>query len=216
MEVHHKTLYPVARITPQGTRFLGTCFVLDKPGHFATALHVTDQLDQGLIIVIPGLDGYDDYQRGLKETYSYVSVEIIAADPVRDLCVLKATNDTDIVTNIKCAGTDSVSVREEIAIIGFPHLTDNRIILTYQETIVGAKTMLTAANIDVKHIIANLQTSPGQSGSPVFRKSNADLIGIVAGAYNSPQGSFSMGNINPGALNQTTMVVSAEYLSKMY
>ncbi|MCF2518744.1 serine protease [Dyadobacter sp. CY351] len=216
MDLFHNSVFPLARETPQGSFILGTCFSIEKPGHFATALHVTGLSDQGLAVALPNKSKIAGYQDSLIKSMDAASVKIVEADPVHDICILKVLDNSTLFLKSQNVGTDRVSVGESVFLVGYPHATDNRTILTYQETIIGAKTLLYHSNIASKHIVINLQTSPGQSGSPVFRKSNTDLIGIVTGAHLSPsQAGFQFGSVNPAYLNQTTYVVSSEYLAKM-
>ena len=74
--------------------------------------------------------------------------------------------------------------------------------------------LIDAAGIKSKYMVLNIQTRPGQSGSPVLRDSDARLIGMLIGAYSA--GSFaSFGGVDPSTLHQTTHVISAEYILDM-
>lgn len=216
VDLFAQAVFVLARITPQGGESLGTCFLLNKSGHFATALHATEQSDQGLIIYGPTVEKLNDYQNASLEEHAYYEVEIVAADPIRDLCILKLKNDISNSLNLVITGTDNVRVGESVYMVGFPHATDNRSILTCQNTSVGAKTLMSSAGVDFKSMVINTQTSSGQSGSPVFKVSNNELVGIVTGTYDSPSAGIRFGRISPGAINQTTFAVSAEYLRNMY
>ena len=59
----NKIVYPVGRKTPQGVvQLLGTCTLLNKPGCFATASHVTNNDEGNLVVVIPQTANITDYQ----------------------------------------------------------------------------------------------------------------------------------------------------------
>lgn len=62
----------------------------------------------------------------------------------------------------------------------------------------------------------NIQTRPGQSGSPVFRESDSMLVAMIIGSYApNSSGSISLGGVDPHTLHQTTHAVSAEYILQM-
>ena len=70
--------------------------------------------------------------------------------------------------------------------------------------------------IKSKHIVLNIQTRPGQSGSPVFRESDSMLVAMIIGSYApNSSGSISLGGVDPHTLHQTTHAVSAEYILQM-
>lgn len=210
-KILNKTVYAVARITPQGLKILGTCFNVNKPGLFATSLHVTDQDERGLVIISWATSGLDSYQ-SVPENVNYGEVKIVAGDPVSDVCLLRLEGNQE--TNFRINGADFTRVTDKVNVVGYPHATENRLVLTVQSCTVGAKVNLPVSGIDVKHLVLNLQTRPGQSGSPVFRDDNQSLIGIISGAYTSPS-MIEIPGVNPGSLNQTTYAVSSEYLLAM-
>ncbi len=215
----HTLVFPVGRITVSGVELLGTCFILNKSGLFATAAHVTNNDENNLVIVYSDLlysspEGINSYQDTSNNQIKYIKVSILRTDPIHDICILKT--DLDIFSSIQISSTDTVKVSEDLCVVGFPHCNMGRMVLTYQETIVGAKVLLESAAIKAKHIVLNIQTRPGQSGSPVFRKIDSKLVAIIIGSY-APQstGSISLGGVDPLTLHQTTHAISAEYILKM-
>jgi S1-C subfamily serine protease len=142
-------------------------------------------------------------------------VQIVAVDPFHDLAVLKA--DVAAISNISIGGADQAPVGLGVASFGFPHADHGRMVLTQQDAEIGAKVLIASGEIKAKHIILNTQARPGQSGSPVFRKSDGLLVGVLVGSY-APGGGggISLGGVDPHTLHQTTHAVSAEYLLRMY
>lgn len=102
---------------------------------------------------------------------------------------------------------------EQTYIIGFPHCTEGRKVLTVQEADVGAKILLESNNIKSKYIVVNTQTRPGQSGSLVYDPKSNKIIAMLIGAF-APDSGISLGGINPRELHQTTHCISAEYILK--
>jgi S1-C subfamily serine protease len=210
----HKVIYTVGRITPNGVNLLGTCFSLNKGGLFATASHVTNNDNNNLIIFSSGSTDLTSYQDSSNNQGQTIPVTIHKVDPIRDICILKI--DNPIISNLQIGGTDDVKVSDNVVIVGFPHCNDGRNILTYQNTVVGAKVLIESSGIKSKHLVLNIQTRPGQSGSPIFRPSDSRLIGMIIGSYvPGGGGGISLGGIDPHTLHQTTHAVSSEYITKM-
>lgn len=209
-----KVIYTVGRITPNGVNLLGTCFLLNKGGLFATASHVTNNDNNNLIIFVSGKTDLSNYQDTTNNQGQTVTATIYKVDPVRDICILKIDNSA--LSKFQIGGSDDVKVADNVGIVGFPHCVDGRNILTYQSTVIGAKVLIESAGIKSKHLVLNIQTRPGQSGSPIFRLSDSKLIGMIIGSYvPSGSGGISLGGIDPNTLHQTTHAVSSEYITKM-
>ena len=109
---------------------------------------------------------------------------------------------------------DNIKIMEQTYIIGFPHCTEGRKVLTVQEADVGAKILLESNNIKSKYIVVNTQTRPGQSGSLVYDPKSNKIIAMLIGAF-APDSGISLGGINPRELHQTTHCISAEYILNM-
>lgn len=209
-----KVIYTVGRITPNGIILLGTCFLLNKNGLFATASHVTNNDNNNLVIFVSGKTDLNFYQDTSDNQGQTIPAIIYKVDPVRDICILKIDNPNK--SNLQIGGADDVKVSDNVGIVGFPHCVDGRNILTFQNTVVGAKVLIESSGIKSKHLVLNIQTRPGQSGSPIFRLSDSKLIGMIIGSYvPSSGGSLSLGGVNPHTLHQTTHAVSSEYITKM-
>lgn len=202
----------------QGVILLGTCFAI-RNGLFVTAAHVVSDNQIGLVICqsrsTPNLYQYQDVS---DRTISTMNATIMSFDPVRDICVLKVNQVFDIMTDI--SHSDSLRIGDELFLLGYPHCTQSRQVLTYQTTTLGAKVLIETAGIKVKNIILNIQARPGQSGSPIFNRRTFQLVAILIGAwvpYRSQQlifGTFEDG-VDPESLHQTTHAVSSEYLLNM-
>lgn len=210
----HRLVYTVGRITPTGIQLLGTCFLLNKPGIFVTAAHVTNNDDNNLVVALNPNTNMLTYQDTSDTKVVYIKVNIEKIDPVHDICLLKS--DKDIFSNICIGSTDDIMVSERLGIVGYPHCTQGRNVLTYQETTVGAKILIESSYVKSKHLVLNIQTRPGQSGSPVFRETDSKLVAMVIGSYApNSQGAISLGGVDPHTLHQTTHAVSTEYILKM-
>lgn len=209
-----KVIYTVGRITPNGVNLLGTCFLLNKSGLFSTASHVTNNDNNNLVIFVSGKTDLNYYQDTSDNQGQTVPAQIYKVDPIRDICILKIDNQA--FSNLTIGGADIVKVTDNVGIVGFPHCVDGRNILTFQSTEVGAKILIESSGIKSKHLVLNIQTRPGQSGSPVFSLSDSKIIGMIIGSYVPRIGSgISLGGVDPHTLHQTTHAVSSEYILKM-
>jgi S1-C subfamily serine protease len=210
----HQIIYTVGRITPNGVTLLGTCFLLNKEGLFATASHVTSNDDNNLVIFITQTTDLTSYQDTTNTQGRTFPATIYKIDPVRDICILKVTHPFN--SNMQIGKTDEVVVSDQVGIVGYPHCVDGRNVLTFQGTMIGAKILIDASGIKSKHLVLNIQTRPGQSGSPVFKLSNSRLVAMIIGSY-APGGGggILLGNVDPHTLHQTTYAVSAEYIHEM-
>lgn len=210
----NRIVYALGRTTPNGVNLLGTVTLLNKPGLFVTAAHVTAKDDKNLVIVMKDYTSFYDYQDTSDSSVTTLPVSINAIDPYTDLCILKS--DSTAFSNIAINGSDHVNPGSGMSIFGFPHADHGRLVLTYQRAEVGARVLIAANDQKTKHLILNTQTRPGQSGSPIFSNSDQSLVGILIGSY-APGGGggISLGGVDPHTLHQTTHAVSAEYIKDM-
>lgn len=210
----HNIVFTLGRICPDGVSLLGTCFLINRPNTIATAAHVTGNDDNNLVMCLPkaNVDGYQDTS---DTRIRYIPAKIIKTDPIHDICILEV-NLSGLCSNFDILGSDSIHPCDKITIVGYPHCTQGRDVLTCQDATVGAKILIDSCGIKSKHIVINIQTRDGQSGSPVFRDADSKLVAMIIGSY-APGGSggISLGGIDPQTLHQTTHAISSEYINKM-
>ena len=210
----HQIIFTVGRITPNGVNLLGTCFLLNQNGNYATTAHVTNNDETNLVVVISDESSLLNYQDTSNNQIRYFKVKIKSIDPVRDIAILES--DLGVHSSAIIGSCDTVSVGNNLAVVGFPHSNAGRQVLTYQNTNVGAKILIETSGIKSKHLVLNIQTRPGQSGSPIFNILNSQIIGMIIGSYvPNTNGGIRIGNIDPQTLHQTTHAISAEYILNM-
>lgn len=202
----------IGRQTADGINLLGTGFGITK-NLIATAAHVVGHTEQGLVAVLPPQGSPDGYQDTTITKVMNAKVTIAAFDPVRDIAILKLAPLT-INIDTQLGSTDTTGPGSPVVAHGYPHADTGRLVLTQHAAMVGARVLLGASGLQTKHIVLNIQTKPGQSGSPVF--SGGGVCAMIVGAYRPAGGSgISLGNIDPATLHQTTHAVSAEYIKEM-
>lgn len=200
-------------VNADGVTLLGTGFFVAS-NKVATARHVIKGV-AGQIIAIPsGLKNFDEYQDTTNIQVSGLICKVAEEDPIKDLCLLEIQGDLSG-PMLNLSSFDSISVSDEVEIIGYPHCLDGRRVLTWQKSLIGAKVLLSNSGIKCKHAIINIQARPGQSGSPVISVKDNTVVGMLIGAYLNSIGGVRVGNINPAELHQTTHCISAEYIKEM-
>ncbi|UFK93464.1 S1 family peptidase [Providencia rettgeri] len=211
-----KYVVAVGVISEAGTvSFLGTGFLVGED-KVITARHVIKGYTSGIVISPVDFDDYNTYQDTELNLYHCLNVEIVEDDPIKDLCVMKIIGNISLLSPLNLTSADEINVGDEVGVIGYPHCNENRKVVTFQTAKIGAKVLLSSSGIKCKHLILNLQSRPGQSGSLVFNLKNNYVIGVLIGAYaDDSMGTVLVGSINPADLHQTTYVVSAEYIKDM-
>lgn len=202
----------LGRVKPTGIELLGTAFALPG-GKLITAAHVVGEADAGLVVILPQSDTHDGYQDTTITSVRNSPAKIVTIDPVKDLAVLVAP-DLTISQFLELGSTDESAPGTPVVTYGFPHTNYGRLVLTQQSATVGARVLLGCQGISVKHIVLNIQTRPGQSGSPVLVGNR--VVAVVTGAFRpNGLGGILLGDIDPMTLHQTTHAVSAGYLKDM-
>lgn len=206
-------VYAVGRMEAGSIRLLGTAFAISST-KIATAFHVVGADDRNLVLVLPKIASMNDFQDTSDSSVSSAPLQMTAADPVRDLCVL--TLAVEIVNFPKIGSADDAPTGSTVATLGFPHANKGRMVLTHHQTQVGARIFIESDGQKVKHLVLNSLSREGQSGGPVLDLSMKTVVAVLVGSYaHAGGGGISLGGIDPATLHQTTHAVSAEYLRDM-
>jgi S1-C subfamily serine protease len=157
----------------------------------------------------------EEYQDTSDRSVTHTAAVIDAIDRTKDIVVLTTPNIAGYRTP-GLGSLDDVKVGEDVVIIGYPHCVNGRLVTTVQHTKIGAKVLLASAGSKIKHAVINIQTRPGQSGSLVYSEKTKKIVGMLVGTYiPEMEGMISVSGVNPAELNQTSHVISAEYVSNM-
>lgn len=204
----------VGRQEAGGLGLLGTAFAVSS-NRLATAYHVVGADDRGLQLVLPRINSMLDYQDTSDLRINSFPLTMVAADPIRDLCILEI-KDLHIEFPYKLGTTDSTPIGAPVATWGFPHANFGRMVLTQQQAHVGARILIENSGRKNKHIVLNTQAREGQSGGPVLDTTTGTVVAVLLGSY-APGGGggISLGGVDPATLHQTTHAISAEYLKEM-
>ena len=207
-------IFSLGRITPTGLSLLGTAFAINKAGYFATAAHVVNHNDNGLVLVYNDLSTIQEYQDTSRKQVQYISAKIAEINPICDVCLIKT--NLGIQSTMQLSSSDNIQVGSEVVVFGYPHSDHGRMVLTQQNTHVGAKVLIESAGLKFKNLILNIQTRPGQSGGPIINPYTHEIVSMIIGSYApTTNGGISLGGIDPQTLHQTTHAISAEYIKEM-
>jgi Trypsin-like peptidase domain len=213
MDIFTQFVAIIGRMTPSHVDMLGTAFMISNDGAYATSRHVIGDNPNGLVILAPHIQKINEYQDVTDPRCQPLNATVLEIDPIKDLAIIKVDlNFTGIIPAI--GSLDEIAVGENVGIFGYPHCTEGRRVLTYQSTAIGAKILLESNSIKSKHAVVNIQSRPGQSGSMVFSPRLQKVVGLLIGTYANKFG-LSLGGINPAELNQTTHIISADYILEM-
>lgn len=214
MDIFTRLVSTVGRITPNHIELLGTAFMVSRDGKYVTAKHVIGDNHKGLVILTPHIHSINEFQDTSNNQCQPIDANVIEIDPLKDLAILKA-NLNYVGPMPELSGLEDVNVSEKIGIFGFPHCVEGRRVLTYQEAEIGAKILLNSNGVKSKHAVVNIQSRPGQSGSMVLSPRLDKVVGVLIGTY-APNGpGIIVAGINPAELNQTTHIISSEYIREM-
>jgi S1-C subfamily serine protease len=112
-------VFSVAKVGPNGVQLLGTAFLTNRKGIFATVAHVAGQDDANLNIAFKPITSISDYQDTSDNSVQLLPVKIHAFDPIHDLCLLKS--EQEISSNIVIGCSDDSEVGENVSTFGYPH-----------------------------------------------------------------------------------------------
>jgi len=215
LELFTQTVLTIGRLGANGVTMLGSGFLVANDGRIATTRHVVGDDDKGVVVLYPKIMDINNYQDTSDNSCTPISAKNLDIDPIRDIAVLQC----EILFNgtlPPLSSFDSINVSEKVGVFGFPHCTEGRRVLTYQEAEIGAKILLASSEIKSKYAVINTQARPGQSGSLILSLRTSSVIGMLMGAFipNGGRG-ISLGGINPRELHQTTHCISAEYIKAM-
>lgn len=207
-----QVVFAIGRDSSGGVQLLGTAFSIGG-GLLATPFHVATADDRDLVAVMPGTTSINAYQDTSRLDVQFVSVTIVAADPVLDICILRMNGAT--AHGLQLGSTDDVKVGEQVSLFGFPHARE-RLVFTQQVAHVGARILIDSTGQKLKHVVLNTQAREGQSGAPVIHQRTRRVVAMVIGSFASGGGGqISLGGVDPATLHQTTHAISAEYIHRL-
>lgn len=196
-------------------KLVGTCFVAGNYKGRLIFLSTLHHLGRGLnffVGVPPNNGDISVVQRYPISKIQTVMVDLIHSDPIKDVAVLIAQN-TDITSPIPrfLDVENGISVGEEVLLLGYPYVSLGSILETAEVCHISALGQrLFMEKIPINEFIISHQTLVGSSGSPVIRRSDGVVCGMLRGCL-APPDVISIGNIPLGTDSNITYVINSIY-----
>jgi S1-C subfamily serine protease len=167
-------IYTAHLDTPTTRRPVGTGFVVREGGLIATAAHVVNQ-DDLVEIRLPATPSTPE---------RYVPAWRVAADPERDIALLKIDPPTPKHLRPVHLNTNPLPLGAPVAIYGFPDAELVGLQLRRSSGTISAMRDNPLVPLDRVTPMIELEASiePGNSGSPVFNPDN-DVVGLVSSRW---------------------------------
>ena len=172
-------------IEAKASAVLGTGFVIENGEYAITNYHVVDKtLD-------PTIVQYYVFLTGEGQKVKAIKAEVLTVDPVHDLALLKLAEKLPAMvladSKMLPAGTDIAFTGFPIgAVLGIFPATHQGIIAAITADAIPAKTAEQLSTtmlrrLGATQLIYQLDATayPGNSGSPVYDKSNGNVIGVI-------------------------------------
>ncbi|MBD3671088.1 MAG: trypsin-like peptidase domain-containing protein [Gammaproteobacteria bacterium] len=168
----------LARKQGESVTFLGTCFLVHREGYLLTAAHLVSD-PEGLVAVPTSQT--DDFTPFIAERVAAFPVERVGADTVRDVALLRLTQDIEIDVPYDFLGsTGGVRPGASLMSLGysFGHLQAQT--LMGYDSVVAAKVR---SSNGTALIFYNSPFHEGDRGGPLIHVADGHIIGIVNGRF---------------------------------
>lgn len=195
----------------------GTCFVGGQVGDKLLIVSTLHHLGKGksFKIGLP-LHGGDMSRPQVYPTQSIntIEAEMVYADPITDISILK-TKSNELKSPIpRFALHQDVRVGDEMIVLGYPYAPIGSILETAENCSVSALGQRIFLNtILIPELILAHYTHTGSSGSPLIRKRDGLVCGMIRGCLAPPE-VISIGNLPLGSDSNITYAISSDDIQK--
>jgi len=199
-------------------RMVGSGFVAGREGGriaVATVLHILGNAQQNVQLIVPGHQG--DCRK--IQSYPVSTVPTIAAtvaciDHFSDLAVLLCEATMPLAPEF-VNSADELKIGEDVVVLGYPFDTIGSLLETWTPTAVTSLgRRMIAGGVGVREFTLDIQAHPGLSGSPVLRRADGVICGVVRGCLAHRIG-ISIGGVVPEQDTSITFAVSAHTIPEM-
>jgi len=196
-----------------------TCFVAGAYGGrllFATTLHQLGTAKTFAVAIPPHSGDISARQIYPLVQVPLIELDYVLSDPVLDLAILVTKDQQVPHAPPRFIGSgQSPTIGEEFAVIGYPFAPIGSFLETAIMTSVSSLGLRVVAGIPcVREFTVNVHAHVGISGSPVTRKSDGVVCGILRGCVSPPAMMFT-GSIPLGNDSSIAVCVSSEYIPSL-
>lgn len=200
-------------------KLVGTGFIAgaqDNVFAVVTALHSIGNGQEFRIGLPPHFGDLSVPQQYPLQTVPALAAKLVLVEPLLDIAILLLKEENlrapipRFITSQK-----ELRVGEDVLIVGYPFATIGSFLETAEPcniSAIGNRVMPIGGNR--YEFIVSHQTYIGSSGSPVIRKSDGAVCGIVRGCL-APPGVISIGNLPLGTDSNVTYATSAHVIPEL-
>lgn len=145
-----------------------------------------------------------------------ILARVVFSDPLLDLAVLMIpAQDISVGLPRFAAGPYDTPVGEPVLVVGYPFAPIGSLLETVQVAHVSALGQrMMAGGIMKPEIILAVQTHPGSSGSPIIRRADGLVCGVLRGCL-APPSVISVGNLPLATDTSVTYAVSGSVVPQL-
>ena len=199
----------------------GTCFIAATDGKkvvIVTALHLIGSGTQ-FSLGLPEHGGdMGQLQRYPISEFKVIPISLVVAEPLLDIALLTFDlSPSDIVPPAPkfCSSINEISIGDEALVVGYPWAVLGSCLETAHPCHVSAKGLRKhVLDVGRAEIVLSIHSHPGSSGSPVVRKADGKIIGVLRGAL-APPGLLAIGNLPIGTDSTVTFATSAHQITPL-
>ncbi len=194
-------------------RFVGTCFIADEYDGkllFLTTLHQMGVGKEYIVGLPEHMGDMNKTQKYPTATVNYIITELLYTDPILDIAVLisKTKDLKSKIPNFISKSTD-IFVGESVIVAGYPYIGLGSMLETAEICNISAiGQRLFMGLYPVNELVISHQTLAGSSGSPVIKRSDGTICGMIRGCLAPPE-VISIGNMPIGTDSNITYVINS-------
>lgn len=199
-----------------GDKLVGTGFIAgvhEGMPAIVTALHLLGNSSDFMIGVPPHMGDVAQLQQYPLPTITVLPARLALAEPLLDIAVLILAPNTLMAPVPRYIGSPSeIQVGESVFVVGYPFAAIGSFLETVEPSHISALgDRLLDGGVHRLEFIISHQTFVGSSGSPVVRRSDGAVCGLVRGCL-APPGMISIGNLPLGTDTNVTYATSAHII----
>ncbi len=194
-------------------RLVGTGFIAGAKGDqlaVVTALHLLGHGQEFIIGLPPHGGDVSRPQRYPLQGIDARQAALVLVEPLLDVAIFLLQGVQSPVPRFISNPTE-IRVGEEVLIVGYPYAVIGSFLETVEPCYISAIGHRIIGDTIRNEFILSHQTYPGSSGSPVIRKTDGTVCGIVRGCL-APPGMIVVGNLPLGTDSNITYSTSAHLI----
>jgi len=199
-------------------RLVGTGFIAGRRSEslaVVTALHLLGNGQEFRIGLPPHGGDVSKPQNYPIQSVRALEAELALVEPLLDIAVMLVKSGIQAPIPKFISTPNEIRVGEEVLVVGYPFAPIGSFLETVEPCFISAiGNRVLASGIIRPEFIISHQTHPGSSGSPVIRRRDGVLCGIVRGCL-APPGVIFIGNLPLGTDTNITYTTSAHFIPSL-